>query len=252
MPRNRIALGELSLPVPKDRHETAIKLVEFIRSKQLKAGDRVPSIRQIAAALNISYTSARDALNQAQALGCVTVHPRNGAFVRDIHSASHSRFTQQSYSFAVKSDLDLVYVLDARRFIEPEVAAQAAKRRRFEEMLPARQALGVLDQMVEQQDLAGFLEANIWFHVALATAAGNSVFTSIVESLAATLQPLLLRSVFARSNMQASQNDHKAIYHAVLAGDVFSARTAMHDHLIPTCYNPISLEQFRISQEIIS
>lgn len=58
------------------------QVLDYIRLQDLSAGDKLPSYRQLADALQIDRHTIRDALVQAEAMGLVRVYPRAGAFIR--------------------------------------------------------------------------------------------------------------------------------------------------------------------------
>lgn len=238
-----IDLSKPSIALPTRRRTPASELTELIHSKELKPGDRLPSIRQMAIALGVSHSSARDAYKQLQAMGLIKVHPRSGAFVQASRSRSQMFEPASPDSRATVADFHLLHLLDARRVIEVEVAAIAAENRRLEDLHPVRQALESLALAMEQNQFSSFLAADIQFHVALARAAGNSVLTILVQSLSDGMAPLLLRSQVMSSTMQRAQQEHKQIYEAVLAGDAASARTAMLSHLELAQYIPLSIDR---------
>ena len=58
------------------------QVLEYACSAGLMAGDKLPSCRRLADALQVDRHKIRDALVQAEAMGLVRVYPRAGAFIR--------------------------------------------------------------------------------------------------------------------------------------------------------------------------
>jgi DNA-binding FadR family transcriptional regulator len=58
------------------------QVLEYACSAGLVAGDKLPSCRHLADALQVDRHKVRDALVQAEAMGLVRVYPRAGAFIR--------------------------------------------------------------------------------------------------------------------------------------------------------------------------
>lgn len=56
-------------------------LIEAIRSGQYRPGDRLPSVEDLAAKLDVGRSSVREALRHLQALGWVTLRQGKGTFV---------------------------------------------------------------------------------------------------------------------------------------------------------------------------
>lgn len=58
------------------------RVLEYARSLGLSEGDKLPSYRHLADALNVERHRIHDALVQAEAMGLVRVFPRAGAFIQ--------------------------------------------------------------------------------------------------------------------------------------------------------------------------
>jgi GntR family transcriptional repressor for pyruvate dehydrogenase complex len=224
------ALASLAPKAPDRRSQVANELIAMIRTEGFAVGDRLPSIRQIAGSLKVSKTLARDAMIQVQAMGLIKLHSRSGAFVRSLEAKPLVPPDGAAFALVKSADQNLLYLLDARRVIEQEVAVQAAQRRRLEDLLPVRQTLEQLDCAAAENRHYEFIEADAQFHMALAGVAGNSVLIALVQSLAVCMKPLLLKFVSTPQQLQSVQVSHKAIYEAVLAADGASAASAMQRH----------------------
>src|SRR5947207_9832647 len=117
------------------------RLISHIRHEGLAPGDRLPSIRQLAAMLEVPSHIVRDALLHAQALGLVKIHPRTGAFVQALDSAPAVDVLEDMLGAALdhpQGEYNLFDLIDARRLIEVELAGEAAARRRAEALLPLK------------------------------------------------------------------------------------------------------------------
>jgi GntR family transcriptional repressor for pyruvate dehydrogenase complex len=215
-----------------DSRQVVQRLVEQIRSEGLSVGDRLPSIRQLATKLKVSPSLVRDAMVQAQAMGLVKLHPRSGAFVQSLNFAPMVDALAGSLpTTLMQRDHNLIYLLDARRTIELEIAGQAAQRRRLEDMLPMRQTLERMAKVAQDDSRDEFVEADIQFHVALAHTAGNPVLAMVVESLLSCLRPYLANLPWTQERRIRTQRSHEEIYEAVLAGNPERARSAVQQHL---------------------
>ncbi|HQU44627.1 MAG TPA: GntR family transcriptional regulator [Pirellulales bacterium] len=114
-------------------------LADFIRNEGFADGDRLPSIRELADRLKAGRNAVRDALLEVQALGLVRIEPRQGVFVQTADSKGRAdragRVLEQSLS---RDDQNLFQWVDARLAVETAVAAEAARTRRPEDLLPLR------------------------------------------------------------------------------------------------------------------
>jgi GntR family transcriptional repressor for pyruvate dehydrogenase complex len=218
--------------LPTDSRQVVQRLVEHIRSQGLSVGDRLPSIRQLAGSMKVSPSLVRDAMVQAQAMGLIKLHPRSGAFVQSLNFAPMvDALAGTLPTTLMQRDHNLIYLLDARRIIELEVAAQAAQRRRLEDLLPMRLTLETMGTVAQDDSREEFVEADIQFHVALAHAAGNPVLAMVVESLLGCLRPYLANLPWTQERRIKTQRSHEEIYEAVLAGNPDRARNSVQQHL---------------------
>lgn len=175
---------------PRRTFEGAVEqIAERIRHGDLVAGDRLPSERDLAAALRISRPTLREAVRTLAEAGVLEV--RTGS-TGGIYVASDYVPRDLLRS---KSDLrlgEVAGVLEARRMIEPRVAQLAAVNAREEDfvalqrIIDAQKALLAEGDVLEQEDR--FLQLDTQFHVRIARATGNSTIVSVMRTLLRRLE----------------------------------------------------------------
>lgn len=202
-------------------------LVDYIKRKGLTVGDRLPSMRQLAAELGLGMHPVRDAFLAAQTMGIIKVHPRAGAFVQSLDYTPLVDALASSLA-TVLEDPNLAHLIEARRVIEIEHAAQAAARRKPEDYLTLQQAIQEME--VSYLDRQRFLDADDHFHLSIAAIAGNTVLTSILRTLLALLRPFRITRVLAEEDFQWAQRSHREIVGAIMDGNAENARAAMSNH----------------------
>jgi GntR family transcriptional repressor for pyruvate dehydrogenase complex len=124
----------------------------------------------------------------------------------------------------------LIDLLEARRTIEPPIAAVAAT---MQDEDGVRRLCEVLDEARSclQSDPERLWVVNLDFHRALALASGNTVLSEVVDSIVlvhAGEQREILR---LHGDESADFNEHEAITNAVLDGDAEAAYEATRVHL---------------------
>lgn len=213
-------------------------LIDYISSRGLAAGQRLPPIKDLAGELRLAPHSVRDVLLQAQTLGLVRVQPRSGCYVQSVNFAPLVEVFARSLPRALaQQDRNLFDLLEARRLIEVELAALAARRRRMADLVPLRTALHA---MYDTPDYAAYMAANEDFHVGIARIGGNAVLQAVVQSLLTLLRPTLgahqPRNWRDEGSVkrQRDAREHEAVFQALLAGDGAAARAAMTEHLRDT------------------
>jgi DNA-binding FadR family transcriptional regulator len=219
------------LPAPPDAIATEPRLYRvvssrieaLIREENIKPGERLPAERDLATKLGVSRTSLREALIALELGGVVEVRGGSGVYVSEKAAAATARPAAGPGPFEV---------LAARRMIEVEVAALAAKN-----ATPAAvdAILVAVEQMERNQDNLGENEsADRNFHLAIARAAGNSALVGVIEYLWAqrgSLWHKLTEHFQTEELRQLTLLDHRAILAAIASHDVAGARQAMRAHL---------------------
>jgi DNA-binding FadR family transcriptional regulator len=199
------------------------RIEALIREEDIKPGERLPAERDLAAKLGVSRTSLREALIALELGGVVEVRGGSGVYVSEQAAQKSARPAAGPGPFEV---------LAARRMVEVEVAALAAKN-----ATPAAvdAILVAVEQMEQNQDNHGENEsADRDFHLAIARAAGNSALVGVIEYLwnqRGTLWHKLTEHFQTEELRQQTLLDHRAILAAIASQDVAGARTAMRAHL---------------------
>jgi len=185
-------------------------LKEDILSTRLGFDEQIVE-SQLAQRFGVSKTPVREALRHLAHDGLVRVLPRKGYVVRSVSLA------------------DVVEVLSLRRWIEPELAAQAARRRSPEQIEQMRMLIArEQDSSVPSLDEVGI---SLDVHEYVAEMAGNQRAQMMLRRLLdeSGRIPWLL----PRLN-QSSAAEHAAIAEAIADGDAAQAERLMREHLEST------------------
>jgi len=208
----------------KDRlfRTIADELASWITSGAFEPGQRLPSERELAKRLGVSRSSLREALILLQVEG--KVEPRNGSGI----------FVTRAEAFGPPAPLGVDHhpreVLRARRVVEGEVAAMAARARTRLDVAAIRHALVPLEDLAQD---AGFGDArDRRFHLTVAAATRSDAMVALVGDLCGP--PRLAaderRTVrhWATALRAAKVIDHRALADAIERRDARGARVAMH------------------------
>jgi DNA-binding FadR family transcriptional regulator len=203
--------------------QIADQLAQLIASGEFPPGTRLPAERELAVSLGVSRTSVREAIISLEMSGLVEVRVGTGIFVVAKDGAPPEGVDAGPGPFEL---------LNARKLVEGEIAALAARNARpgdvaaLEESV-ARMAAHVDDfALREAEDQA--------FHRLLAKATGNGSLELVVEGLwnqRAELWGRLQQHFHTTDLAQRTIRDHGAIAAAVAAHDPDAARAALHRHL---------------------
>lgn len=199
------------------------RIEELIRADNIAAGERLPSERDLAAKLNVSRASLREALIALELGGIVEVRGGSGVYVSD---------RAVPPPVAPEAGPGPFEVLAARRTIEAEVAAIAAKNA-TDSAIDA--ILTAVLEMERNHDNRGANEqADRNFHLAIARATGNSALVGVIEHLwnqRGSLWHKLKEHFQTEELRKQTLNDHRLILEAIASHDAPAARQAMRAHL---------------------
>lgn len=211
--------------------ETVERLATAIRLGVVEQGERLPPERELAAQLNVSRMTLRDALGALGQAGYLeTRRGRSGGTV--VVYDPQRRRTRAAGSVA--RDLGAAEVLDALAFrsvVEPGAAELAARnalgaddRRRLTDALAA----------VRNADDAGHRMADSRLHLLVAELSGAPSLATAVAEVQGRLDELLGAIPVFDRNIAHSNAQHAAVVRAVLAGQPDRARSAMAKHVEST------------------
>ncbi|SFF52453.1 transcriptional regulator, GntR family [Duganella sp. CF458] len=201
----------------------AAKIQDLIREEHIKPGTRLPAERDLAAKLSVSRASLREALIALELSGIVEVRGGSGVYVSEKAS---------SPSDVAEGGPGPFEVLAARRLIESEVAAIAAKMATDSAIDAILRAAAEMEQ--HHSDRATNEQADRNFHLAIARATGNTALVGVVETLwnqRGTMWHKLKEHFQTEELRQNTLDDHRNIVAAIAAHDAAGARQAMRAHL---------------------
>jgi GntR family uxuAB operon transcriptional repressor len=230
--------GDRSLPlqtVESTRlyRQIADQIAASIARGEYRAGARLPPERELAALLGVSRTSVREAIICLELAGQVEVRVGTGLFV----AARKPEAPTGSRSPAAKPGADAgpgpFDLLTARRLIEGEIVALAAKTIRRSEIAKLRETIRRM-----REHAADFVlrdAADRAFHVGIAEATRNSALAAVVDQMWDQRRGALWTRIeghFHTVELRGKTlNDHVAILGALEARDPEASRAAMCRHL---------------------
>lgn len=205
--------------------QIAGQIATLIDSGEFPAGSRLPAERELATLLGVSRTSVREAIISLEIAGRVEVRVGSGIFVAAPGAAQIAGLADDG-----PSPFEL---LAARRLVEGEIAALAAKSARKADIAELRATVARMRE--ETDNFARRDAADREFHVRLAAITRNGSLALVVEGLWQQRRGKLWSRIEAYFHTmkirEATLVDHAAIIDAIEAGDADGARAAMHRHL---------------------
>jgi len=152
-------------------------IVDYASSQNLKAGDRLPSERELASALRVSRPLLREALRKMESLNLVEVLPGKGIFIKN-PLRNNMSYLVLHIDGDKKKNLE---VLKVRRVLEKLAVEEAIKNITAEELEDLERRLNLLEE--KQRRGEDSREENWAFHSLIYRAAGNKLLFDILEGL---------------------------------------------------------------------
>jgi DNA-binding FadR family transcriptional regulator len=204
--------------------QIADQIAQLIASGEFPSGSRLPAERELAVSLGVSRTSVREAIISLEMSGLVEVRVGTGIYVTAPGSAGGRN--------GADGGPGPFELLDARRLIEGEIAALAARQGKPDDFEAIRRCVEQMEQQVD--DFAAREAVDREFHLRIAKATGNSSLQLVVEGLwdqRAELWGRLQQHFHTHELALQTIRDHAAIAKAIAARDADGARVAMHRHI---------------------
>jgi len=212
--------------------EAVQQIVEKVRSGDLHQGDRLPSERELAAQMQISRPTLREAVKVLTEANVLEVRrgQSGGIFVASELVPRELLKTRREIRVS-----EVAGVLEARRLVEPRVAQLAAVHA-GEDDFAAMQA--TIDR---QRELAGtpdflshedlFLQLDLKFHMAMARATRNSTIVSLMRSLLRQLEIARDMAMHAPLVPDWTVEIHERTLAAIRGADFALIDEVMDEHL---------------------
>jgi GntR family transcriptional regulator, transcriptional repressor for pyruvate dehydrogenase complex len=203
--------------------EVSEQMLELIASADA-AEVALPSERRLCEQFGVGRNVLREALSALEGRGVTRVQGK----VR-IGNSARARAQLLARAPATAERALALDPIEARRIMEPEIAALAAERAGKDEI---EEITGWLMQM-EQAHARGerVVEFDSAFHVAIARASENHTLVQVVAALTEALRDSRELSFQPEPAGRAAIEGHRAILDALRAKDPRAARRAMRKHL---------------------
>jgi len=201
-------------------------ILESIRNRELKPGDKLPSERQLAEEFQVSRVSLREGMRTLAYMNIVEIRTGDGTYVSDLKPETLVEHLEFVLSL---DDSTLHQLLEARQFVEPQLAALAATNITDEEL--ALLNLQLQKMRAVGDDFEQISELDVQLHMIIAQASRNPFLIRFMASLRHLGHKSRQRTSQIDFVRQISQKDHEQIVAAINAGDADGARDAMTRHL---------------------
>ncbi|MDX6200564.1 MAG: hypothetical protein QOE24_785 [Frankiales bacterium] len=209
--------------------ETVERLLHAIKVGILVPGERLPGERELVLRFRVGRATLREALAALREAELIESRPGRGggSFVRrDALDLSAKRLAGRPALAPSLYD-----VLTFRRAVEVEAARSAAGRALTEE--DRDHLLSCLDRTTQAQP-DHYRQVDSRLHLAIAEMSGSRLLVQAVTEAEVFVHDLLAATPLIPTKLQHSNQQHRLIVDAVVAGNPDAAQLYMADHLEAT------------------
>ncbi len=200
--------------------DVMVRLAAYLREGKLKPGDRLPPERELAGRMHVSRATIREALRVMQLQSLIVSRHGAGTFIAEGKAASLAQAVTQ---FALHD------IFEARRLLDPSMAALAARRATPKDIAKLKSILKEQEENMQRGEDGG--ASDMRFHSAIAEATHNRAIIRLAQVLTEIFSPS--RDAVLQSGERAKNSVlfHKRILKSIEAHSPEEARRAMAEHV---------------------
>lgn len=219
----------MSLSAPRLPDQLFDLLAADIRQGVFATGERLPTEGEICERYGVSRTVLREAVSRLKAEGMIETRQGSGTYVLGPSFRTPFRFDAS----AGGTKDAIVKLAELRLGVEGTAAGLAAARATPAQRRRLRQCLERMASAVRNGTDGS--QADLEFHETVAEATGNAHYRLFMDYLrqafAVAIDTARRNSAREEGLSQAVQEEHAAVYEAIVAGDAAAAEKAMKRHI---------------------
>ncbi len=206
--------------------EIVQEILSMIREGKIRPGDKLPAERQLAATLNVSRPSLREALRALSIMNVVEIIQGDGVYVTNLKP--ERLFEHLEFIFSL-DDSTFLQLFEARKVVEASFAEMAARRAGIDDIRELEVMLTQATETVDNPET--FLQIDFELHAKIAEIAHNPILSRLMTGVASLSRASRNRTGEVAAVRHQAAEDHRAIVAAIAAHDPAAAREAMLRHL---------------------
>lgn len=212
-------------PLARSRlHEEIVTIIQKqIMSGKIVPGSKLPTERELAENFNVNRATVREALRKLENLDLVEIRHGDGLYAKDYLDSGNLDLIKAAFNANGSEDI-LLNILEARRYIVPQIAYVAAQRRTDTD-------IAELKRLVFETDLS-MLERDIKVHQMIARATHNLLCTIGLNFFNQIFRDYGFLYFDDERNVERSRRFHEEIYEAIKNQKPEDAYKIMRDVMI--------------------
>ncbi len=209
------------------------KIIEEIRGMmlngQIKAGEKIPSERELAEMFKVSRVPVREALKTLEFLGVVQNVRGDGMYIKNISFED----LLEKMDFAIEASEDTIKELfEVREALEIKAVMLATERRTKKDLEKMKDLIDKLENNIKVNDESTeVFKLAVQFHTQIFKASKNKVLLGINQYLINLLEMSRRKTLSRVGRPLVSLEYHKKIFSMISAQDSAGAARIMTEHL---------------------
>lgn len=210
--------------------EIVDQISTLVAEGQIKAGDKLPSERDLAERLQVSRASVREALSALEIMGLLEIRSGEGTYIK--HNNIESVIAPLPWVLSLEKDT-IFELMEIRKILETQAAALAAERAEYQDLSAM---MGSLIEIRKGQNTGrqGY-PCDRDFHDAIAKGTKNKMLIRMLHVISDIMHQTLKTNwadTFEKEGMsELLYQEHKEIYQAIEAKLPEEAHAGMLRHL---------------------
>ncbi|WP_279326032.1 FadR/GntR family transcriptional regulator [Bacillus sp. FJAT-47783] len=211
--------------------EVAEALLDMIKKGEIKPGQKLDSIQQLADSFQVGRSAIREALSALRAMGLVEMKQGEGTYVKEFDPVT---LTIPLSTAALMNMEDIRNLVEVRKILEVGAAYTAAMKRNQHDLDAMEFALNQMKSNFNDKELGE--KADLLFHMAVSTATHNPILISLMSNVSGMMIDSMreTRKIWLYSKDTTNERlyeEHKNIYEAIKNQDAEEAQRLMLAHI---------------------
>jgi GntR family transcriptional repressor for pyruvate dehydrogenase complex len=218
MAATRVAIAPL--PAIDRGKQVMDALADYVGRAALKPGDRLPTERELMAALSVGRSTIREAIRRFEALGVTETRKGSGTYLLKPISAGTIHMSLSLDTARLRDAL--LKTLEVRRGIEAEASMIAARRRTADDLRIIEEKLVEMERVHLATGTSG--PEDLAFHLAIYDATHNPLFRQLLAQMREAFERFWEHPFDRQDFARRSFPYHRELFDAIVAQDAELAR----------------------------